>query len=269
LALAKEADREVPVPFRHAKRPSDATLRCAGPESRAARAFEEQNTDRVEQSIRNRKPIVGLAGGIGSGKTTVAKILTELGAVVIDSDALAHLEINSREVKAALRQWWGDSVIAADGGVDRQKVASIVFRDSAQRHRLEALLHPRIAVRRAQMMADLEKDPRVKMIVLDSPLLYETDLDLLCDAIIFVDAREDQRHARTQSSRNWTPEDVRRREKAQQPLDIKRTRADYTCDNNSTLAILREQVERVFSQIVSEARSARDAFHPGPAAPAS
>lgn len=198
---------------------------------------------------------MGLAGGIGSGKTTVANFLSELGAAVIDSDALAHLEINSREVKAALGPWWGEGVFAPDGSVDRQKVAAIVFRDSAQRHRLEALLHPRIAVRRAQMMADFEKQPRVRMIVLDSPLLYETDLDLSCDAIIFVDSREDQRLTRSQKARHWTAEDVRRREKAQQPLEIKRTRADYTCDNNSTLAALREHVERIFSQIVSEARS--------------
>lgn len=183
----------------------------------------------------------------------MAKILGELGAGVIDSDALGRTEINSQAVKDTLRRWWGDGVLASDGTVDRQKVASIVFRNPAQRHRLEALLHPRISIRRADMMAEFERQPRIKMVVLDSPLLYETDLDLICDAVIFVDAPPDIRRERSEKSRNWSEADVRRRENAQHPLDIKRTRADYTCDNNSTLAALREQVERIFAQIISEA----------------
>jgi dephospho-CoA kinase len=207
----------------------------------------------LDNTARCKKPIVGLAGGIGAGKTTVAKMLGELGAGVIESDALGRLEINSREVKKVLRQWWGDDVLAADGSVDRKKVASIVFRDPAQRHRLEALLHPRIAVRRADMMTDFEKQSRIKIVVLDSPLLYETDLDLMCDAVIFIDARPDVRLPRSEKTRHWTKEEIEQREKTQQPLDMKRARADHICDNNSTLAALRTQLERVFSQIVSEA----------------
>lgn len=195
--------------------------------------------------------MVGLAGGIGSGKTTVARVLGDLGAGVIDSDALAHLELNSLEVKDTLRRWWGDEVLAPDGTVDRQRVSAIVFRDAIQRHRLEALLHPRIAVRRAHLSEEFENQPRIRMIVLDSPLLYETDLDLVCDAVIFVDAHPDARKTRSEKFRKWTEEEHRQREKSQQPLDIKRTRADYVCDNNSTPAALREQVARVFAQIVS------------------
>lgn len=195
--------------------------------------------------------MVGLAGGIGSGKSTVARILSELGAGVIDSDALAHLELNRPEIRDTLRQWWGDDILAPDGSVDRRKIAGVVFRDAAQRHRLEALLHPRIAVRRAHLAAEYENQPRIRMIVLDSPLLYESDLDLGCDAVVFVDASPDTRRMRSEKLRDWTQEEHRQREKSQHSLDIKRTRADYVCDNNSTLAALREQVARVFSQIVS------------------
>lgn len=193
-----------------------------------------------------------MAGGVGSGKSTVAKLLGEMGAGVIDSDALSHQEINHREVKDVLLKWWGSGVLSADGAVDRQKVAAIVFADPAQRHRLEALLHPRIAVRRADVVAELEKQPRIRMIVLDSPLLYEADLDLMCDAVIFVDADPDKRRERSEKPRDWPEGEVHRREKMQQPLDTKRARADYICDNNSTLSDLRKQVETIFSRIVSD-----------------
>ena len=182
----------------------------------------------------------------------MARILEELGAGIIDSDALSHQEINHREVKDVLLKWWGNGILAADGAVDRQKVASIVFADPGQRHRLEALLHPRIEVRRADVMAELEKQPRIRMMVLDSPLLYEADLDLMCDAVIFVDAGTDKRRARSEKSRQWPEGEGERREKLQQPLDTKRARADYICDNNSTLSDLRKQVETIFSRIVSD-----------------
>jgi dephospho-CoA kinase len=196
---------------------------------------------------------VGLVGGVGAGKTSVAKILGELGAGVIESDVLGRVEINARGVKEVLRRWWGDEILAPDGSIDRRKVASIVFRDPAQRHRLEALLHPRVAIRRADMMAEFEKQPRIRVVVLDSPLLYETDLDLMCDAVVFIDTRDELRKERSEKARNWSQEDVEQREKTQQPLDMKRARADYICDNNSTPSALRNQVERIFAQIVSEA----------------
>ena len=182
----------------------------------------------------------------------MARILEELGAGIVDSDALSHQEINHREVKDVLLKWWGNGILAADGSVDRKKIAGIVFADSGQRHRLEALLHPRIEVRRADVMAELERQPRIRMMVLDSPLLYEADLDLMCDAVIFVDAGTDQRRERSEKSRHWPEGEIERREKLQQPLDTKRARADYICDNNSTLSDLRKQVETIFSRIVSD-----------------
>jgi dephospho-CoA kinase len=180
-------------------------------------------------------------------------MMGELGAGVVRSDVLGHQEINAQEVKNVLVRWWGEAVLAPDGSVDRPKVASIVFGDPAQRHRLEALLHPRIAIRSADMMTELDRQPKFRAIVLDSPLLYEADLDLICDAVVFVDANPETRRDRSEKIRNWPEGELARREKPQQPLDMKRARADYTVENNSTLAALRSQVERVFAQIVSEA----------------
>ncbi len=195
---------------------------------------------------------MGLAGGVGSGKSSVARILGELGAGVISSDQLSHEEINATDVKKQLASWWGPSVIGGDGLVDRKRVASIVFGDPSQRQRLESLLHPRIAVRRTDLMSTMDREPRFRMIVIDSPLLYETDLDLLCDVVIFVEATPVIRRERSEKLRQWPAEELARREKSQQPLDMKRARADYICENNSSLADLRKQVEKIYRQIISE-----------------
>ncbi len=196
--------------------------------------------------------MLGVTGGVGAGKSTVAKLMGELGAGVISSDQLGHLEINSAQVKETLQLWWGAGILAADGDVDRGKVASIVFGDSSQRHRLEAMLHPRIAIRRADMMAEFERQPLIKMVLLDSPLLYEADLDLVCDAVIFVDAEFELRNQRSEKARNWPEGELARREKTQQPLDMKRARADHICENNSTLADLRKRIEQIVSAVLSE-----------------
>jgi dephospho-CoA kinase len=217
------------------------------------RLLHEQGELPTEKRTGHRKPVIGLAGGIGSGKSTAASMLGELGAGVIRSDDLAAQEIDAPEVKKALCDWWGAEVLRPDGSVDRQKVASIAFGDPAQRRRLEALLHPRVAVRRDGLIAEFERQGSIKAIVLDSPLLYEVDLDLACDGVIFVEADDETRRMRSEKARGWSPGEWARREKSQQPLDMKRSRADYTCDNNSTLAALRQQVERVFAEIVSQA----------------
>ncbi len=196
--------------------------------------------------------MVGLAGGIGSGKTMVAQMMSELGGGVISSDQLGHLEIDTPEVVRAITGWWGSGVLTEEGGIDRRKVASIVFGDPSQRHRLEALLHPRIAIRRADMMEAFDKQPRIKFIVIDTPLLYEADLDLMCDAVVFVDADSKARCDRSEKHRNWPEGEWARREKNQQALDMKRARADYICKNNSTLTDLRTQVESIVSQILTE-----------------
>lgn len=202
-----------------------------------------------------RLPVIGLAGGIGSGKSTVAALLESLGAVVISSDAISQEELDTPEVRATLQGWWGPGVLRPDGSADRRKIADVIFADPPQRHRLEALLHPRVMARRARRIAEIQARPDVRAIVLDSPLLYETGLDLICDCVLFVDALMETRLARVARSRGWSADDLARREKNQQPLDMKRARADYICRNNSEVDQLRHQVEGIFSEIVSPRRA--------------
>lgn len=216
--------------------------------------LEEINSDPYTDMAGSEKPVIGLAGGIGAGKSTVAEILGTLGAVVISSDEISRQELESNEVTHILRQWWGDEIMDPDGRVNRRKVADIAFADPTQKRRLESLLHPRVMARRERRMADARRRPEVRAIVIDSPLLYETGLDLLCDAVIFVDAPLDQRQARVQAARGWSPEELARRENLQQPLSGKRARADHVCQNFGDSAELRRQVVSIFSGIVSSRR---------------
>ncbi|MGQ9650454.1 MAG: dephospho-CoA kinase [Phycisphaerae bacterium] len=196
------------------------------------------------------KPIIGLTGGIGSGKSTVARLLGDLGAGVIDADRLCHEDLDSPEVLRQMRQWWGDDVVGPDGRADRSAIRRIVGADEGQRRRLEDLVHPRVDRRRRELAEQYQMDPSVRAIVLDAPLLLEVGLDRECDCLIFVDADGAARLDRV-GKRGWSLQDLERFERSQLPLDIKRERADYRVVNNSDIADLRRQVEEVFSRILA------------------
>lgn len=196
------------------------------------------------------KPIIGLVGGIGAGKSSVARILQSLGAVVIDSDRLAHEELADPEVVQTLRGWWGEKVCPT-GEVDRKALASIVFNDPRELDRLEKLLYPRLHRRREKLVAGYDADPAVLAIVLDAPKLYEAGLGDYCDAVIFVAADWLIRVRRVAASRGWTEDELRRRENLQNSLDTKRANADHVVINHSSLEQLRTDVERIFSSVLA------------------
>ncbi len=197
------------------------------------------------------KPIIGLAGGVGSGKSTVARILESLGAAVIDSDRLGHEQLSDRGVVATVKGWWGEAICAADGGVDRRAVAKLVFDDPAELSRLERLLYPRIARQREELLASHQANPEVVAIVIDAPKLYEAGVDKLCDAVIFVETERSIRVARLTKSRGWAEAELTRREKLQESLDSKRANADYVLVNHSDLSDLRLRAEQVFASVLA------------------
>lgn len=168
---------------------------------------------------------------------------------MVDSDRLGHEELGAPEVVSTLRQWWGASVCGPSGEVDRKKVGEIVFVDPVQRTRLENLLYPRIRRRREEIVAACDADPSVRAIVLDTPKLFETGLNELCDAVIFIEADWPVRVRRVADSRSWTEEELRRRENLQDPLDMKKSSADYTVINQAGIDVLKAQVERVLSSV--------------------
>jgi dephospho-CoA kinase len=195
------------------------------------------------------KPVIGLLGGVGSGKSAVASELADLGCAVLDADRIGHEVLAEPEVRAELRRWWGDCVIAADGSVDRPAVADIVFADPAERARLNDLTHPRIHARLAERVAALRADPACPAVVIDAALLLETRWHELCTVFLFVDAPAEVR-ARRVAARGWDRDEWARRENAQKPLDKKAARAEYVLDNSSSLPYLRQQVRSVFQRII-------------------
>ena len=201
------------------------------------------------------KPIIGLAGGIGSGKSFVGAIFADLGCAVIASDKLVAAAYTHPAVKRTLGEWYGERVFDARGGVDRRAVADLVFRDAAQRERIEKLLHPVVGEARVALMRSAAADPAVAAYVWDSPLLFETKLNEACDAVIFVHAPYELRLERVRASRGWSKGELDRREKLQMSLDIKRDRADDSVENAADGESTRVQVRRLLDDILARTRA--------------
>lgn len=201
------------------------------------------------------KPVIGVVGGIGSGKSRVARILADLGAAWINADDLAHEAYEADDVKAVIRSTWGGEVFLPDGSVDRRKLAKRVFASHSDLRRLEMVIHPWIARRRDRIFASLAARQDIKAFVADSPLLLEANLDAECDFILFVDCRLEIRAERLRTSRGWSQEELARRESRQLPLDFKRDRADVIVTNNSDDAALVRAVGQAFSWMLRAVRS--------------
>ncbi|MGN6627992.1 MAG: dephospho-CoA kinase [Tepidisphaeraceae bacterium] len=194
------------------------------------------------------KPIIGVVGGIGSGKSFIARCFGELGACVIDSDALVHQVYTQPEVRQILKDWWGDAVFNADGSVNRRAIAARVFTDASALRRLEELVHPLVNQARDRLMRAAASDPAVTAFVWDTPLLLETGAQDRCDAVVFVDVPEEIRLQRV-AARGWDADELRRREKLQMALDKKRLLSQYVVSNAADADSARLLVRNLFAQI--------------------
>lgn len=198
------------------------------------------------------KPIIGITGGIGAGKSTVARILSELGCFVVDSDDLARQALLDPIVVETLVQWWGREILDPQRHIDRRAVAKIVFARPDERKRLESLVHPWIEKRRLAMFA--AAPDTAPALVIDAPLLVEAGIDEQCDAVVFINSDRSTRLDRLAQNRGWSDQELNQREESQLPLDAKRTRADYVIDNDGDLTSLTEQIRRTLHEIVQAHR---------------
>lgn len=196
----------------------------------------------------DRPIVIGLAGGIGSGKSEVAKIMGSLGCVVSDSDAQAQAALEEPAVRDQIVAWWGKDTLGSDGRVDRARVAKIVFENPVDRRRLERLLHPRVRAARQEAYEKAEQTG-APAVVIDAPLLFEAGIDSECDAVVFVSASAAERQARVKASRGWSDDELARREEAQMPLEDKKALAEYEIVNDGDRESLRERVREVFERI--------------------
>ena len=201
----------------------------------------------------HRKPILGLTGGPGSGKSTVARLFAELGCGIIDADQLAHEALQQDAVLEQLVQWWGDAVLTGQGTVDRPAVGRVVFGNEAELQRLESVIHPMVHAGRAASREKMLADASVLAIIEDCPLLLESGLDDSCDAVVFVDCPLPVRLQRLQQSRGWDEKELQKREQHQIPLDIKRRSADYVVDNGEPIENVRSRVKQLLNQILGQA----------------
>ena len=192
-------------------------------------------------------PIIGIVGGIGSGKSTVASILESLGCFVADADANAKLVINEKDVQQRLIEWWGRSVVDNEGVTVSSAIAEIIFADRQERVRLESLLHPRIRQLQTNQFNSAPLDSTG--LVIDAPLLFESGLDSMCDAIIFIQASRGIRLERVKKRNNWDEITFDSREATQLPLDKKSQKADYVVHNEGDRASLEDQLKQVLDEI--------------------
>lgn len=196
------------------------------------------------------KPIIGILGGIGSGKSFVARAFGEYGCLVINSDEQVREAYLREEVRAVLRQWWGAEAFNPDGSVNRSAIARRVFANEQERRRLEQLLHPLVGRMRDELMRAAADDPRVVAYVWDTPLLVEAGLAEQCDDLVFVETPPQQRLERVHQTRGWSESEWAQRENSQTPLDRKREMAKYMVRNTAGADEVRVQVRDVLSRIL-------------------
>jgi dephospho-CoA kinase len=211
-------------------------------ESGTVSATESENASR-------RCLVIGLMGGVGSGKSTVAQLLAERGARVFDADAICSELQETEQIREALREQWGDDVFTSSGELDRQKLAGIVFSEPAELERLGDIMHPPIikAIRRQLDRCRTEDGP--DLCVIDAPLLMESGLTRLCDVTFFIECAARTREERLTRSRGWAPGEAARREAQQAPAERKRDASDFIVDNSGDLAATRRQIEHCLSQV--------------------
>jgi dephospho-CoA kinase len=188
---------------------------------------------------------VGLTGGLASGKSTVAGILRDLGAVVFDADAIVRgLYAPGGAGAAAARELFGDAVVGPDGQIDRTRIAEKVFADPAARHALEARIHPLVGAERARLFAEAEK-AGARVAVAEASQLLEARTESEYDRVLLVVAPEPERLRRWEA-KGGDVDDAHRRIAAQIAPEAARARATETIVNDGTSADLRRKVEAVF-----------------------
>ena len=198
-------------------------------------------------AMNKRPPTIGLTGGIGSGKSTIASCFEQLGCIVANADENAKIALQTGEVRRQLVDWWGSDILNHDGRVNTSAVAAIIFKDETERLRLESLLHPRAREMQQEQFSEAPKE--TKAFIIDAPLLIEAGIDAMCDAVVFVEVSAEIRQKRIKEGRGWSNEELKRRETAQLPLDTKRKKADYIVVNEGNLDSVKQQVEQILEDI--------------------
>ncbi len=194
------------------------------------------------------KPIIGVIGGIASGKSTVAGELGKLGCAVISADAIAHELLRQKPVRDEIVGLFGPEVLEPGGEIDRNRLARLVFSDKSKLAALNNVVHPRVLERTERLIAQYNHCEHAQAIVLDMPLLIEVGWADRCDRLIFVQCDRRRRAERARRI-GLDEQEIEIRENFQISLDKKAKLADNTIDNNSDFLTLVRQIKDIFSDI--------------------
>ncbi|MBC8470251.1 MAG: dephospho-CoA kinase [Planctomycetes bacterium] len=195
------------------------------------------------------KPVIGILGGIGSGKSTIAAEFAKLGCKVIDADRIAHELLEEPPVREKVVSLLGQAILDSSGKIDRRKVAKVVFADDHMLASLNRIIHPLVLQRTQELIEQSMSQNQVKAIILDMPLLVEVGWHKKCDKLIFVDCEQKLRRERAKKL-GFDKKQIKIRENFQISLDNKASLADNIIENNSDFSAIAKQVTGIFSYIV-------------------
>jgi len=195
----------------------------------------------------SKKMIIGILGGIGSGKSSAAAEFARLGCGIVDADLIVGELLEEETIIRKITQLFGDDILLSNGKIDNSRLSEKVFGNDENVAKINNIIHPPVLARSDELIVKLNSCEKVKAIVLDMPLLAEVGWHKLCDKLVFVDCKPEIRAQRTDKKGVFSKNQLKKRENFQISLDIKAKIADYIIDNNSDLSALAEQVFRIFS----------------------
>jgi dephospho-CoA kinase len=201
--------------------------------------------------------VVGLTGNIGSGKSTVAQMLSERGVTIIDADVLARRAVEAGTAAYdRIVERWGPEIVAPDGQLDRAALRRVVFADHAQLEELNQIVHPEVERLRSRLVEQARKRGD-RIVICDIPLLFERHMTDRVDRIILVDAHRAIRLERLVKDRGLHETEAMDMIAAQMPAELKRARADFVIDNDGTLSQLERKVADTWAALMADAEPRR------------
>lgn len=200
--------------------------------------------------------IIGLTGGVASGKSTVAYMFKKLGAKVIDADNICHKLLRSTKIKEEICKIWGDVIKDNYGDIRRDKLAEIAFSNKENVEKLNLIIHPTVIKHIKKQIADIKREGINNVIIIDAALLVESDLASLCNTIIFVDTNIDIREERAQKARHWQKMEITRREGLQISTEYKKQQAKFIINNNNSKDNTFKQVCELWNKLQKQGKEA-------------
>lgn len=196
---------------------------------------------------------LGLTGGIASGKSTVSAILVKQGALLIDADEVAReVVLPGSPALAAIAERFGNNILLPDGSLHRKRLGEIVFRDEQERKALEAITHPAIRARMNELAIEYEQTEPDKLIIVDIPLLYESNMQSMFDGVIVVYVPRAMQIDRLMKRDSLSEEQAIQRLNAQMNIEDKRLKADYVIHNDGDIEQTEKQVLALMKQLRNE-----------------